>query len=178
MSSCRPDVGEMMEPMNALDHEISLAYTAHGETPALLSAIDHVLESCDVSEARAAFERAGARDFLGMESDAIPLYRKALLLGLGEVERLRCLVQLGSSLRNVGDTAAAVEVLGTARDEASADTSDWVDAFLALALHADGRPSQGLGIALNALAPHLTRYNRAVASYADDLRDVTDRPSA
>ena len=149
----------------AIDH----LYRTLGETPELLAAVDRVVEAHGVDEARAAFERAGARDFLGLEDEAIPLYREALDRGLAAPERLQCLVQLGSSLRNVGDAEGAVHVLRSARAEAPAEGKDWVDAFLALALHSTGQTSQALAVALTALAPHLTLYGRAVRSYAEDL---------
>ena len=50
------------------------------------------------------------------------------------------------------------------------------DAFLALALHDAGRPTEALAVALRRLAPTLPEYGRAVAAYADELteRDGTD----
>lgn len=155
--------------MTDLTAEIDHLYKTMGETPDLLGAVDRILQAHDADAARAAFERAGARDFLGLEEEAIPLYREALDRGLGGPERLQCLVQLGSSLRNVGDAEGAVHVLRSARAEAPAEGKDWVDAFLALALHSTGQTSQALAVALTALAPHLTLYGRAVRSYADDL---------
>jgi hypothetical protein len=71
------------EPMNDVTQEIARTYEIYGESPELLSAIDRVLEADPVHAARASFERAGARDFLGLEADAIPLYRDALERGLG-----------------------------------------------------------------------------------------------
>lgn len=155
--------------MSALRDEIDRAYDTCGETTELLAAVDRALAAHGADEARAAFERAGARDFLGLEADAVPLYRDALNRGLPMPERLQCLVQLGSSLRNIGDADGAVRVLRAARDEAPADARDWVDAFLALALHSNGETSQALAVALRALAPHLTCYGRSVDAYADDL---------
>ena len=153
-----------------LTRDIDHVYETVGDTPELLAAVDRVLEAAgEVDEARVAFERAGARDFLGLEGEAIPLYREALDRGLMEPERLQCLIQLGSSLRNVGDAQGAVHVLESARAEASGEGQDWVDAFLALALHSTGQTSQALAVALNALAPHLTLYGGAVTSYAEDL---------
>lgn len=151
--------------MTTIEDDIAQAYATYGETLDLLPAVERILDSHGIDGARAAFERAGARDFLGSESEAIPLYREALEGGLSGPERLQCLVQLGSSLRNVGETEVAVRVLRTAAEEAQ----EWVAAFLALALHSDGQPSQALSVALRALAPNLTQYGRAVASYADQL---------
>ena len=52
--------------------------------------------------ALAAFERGGARDSAGLESEAEPLYREALRLGLPDSERAQCTIQLASTLRNLG----------------------------------------------------------------------------
>ena len=155
--------------MSTLDERIDHAYENCGETPELLSAIDLVLQDHNRAGARAAFERAGARDFLGLEAEAIPLYRQAFEQGLGEPERLQCLIQLSSSLRNVGQAQEADLLLREAREEASAENRDWVDAFLALALHSSGEPAQALSVALKALTTHLTKYRRAVSSYVDAL---------
>jgi tetratricopeptide (TPR) repeat protein len=155
--------------MNDVTQEIARTYEIYGESPELLPAIDRVLEADPVDAARASFERAGARDFLGLEADAIPLYRDALERGLGQPERLQCLIQLGSSLRNIGDAESAVDVLRTARAEAQGEATDWADAFLSLALHSNGQTAEALAIALSALAAHMTRYGRAVASYAAKL---------
>ena len=46
-------------------------------------------------------------------------------------------------------------------------------AFMALALVDAGRPVDGVAEALTALAPHLTRYRRAVTAYIDELRRRT-----
>jgi hypothetical protein len=47
---------------------------------------------------------------------------------------------------------------------------DAAAAFYALALVSDGDAVIAASIALEALAPHLPRYNRSVAAYARDLR--------
>ena len=126
-----------LERVSDLDDEVAVAYTTHGETPALLSAIDRIVERSDVSEARRAFERAGARDFLGLESDAIPLYREALDRGLGEVGGCNAWF---SWARRCATSATRRPLCRsfTRHEEASADRRDWVDAFLALALHSEG----------------------------------------
>ncbi|PRY37949.1 tetratricopeptide repeat protein [Umezawaea tangerina] len=49
------------------------------------------------------------------------------------------------------------------------DLDDAVRAFLALALTGVGREREGVAMALTALAPHLTRYNRSLAAYAGAL---------
>src|SRR5690242_13208412 len=59
----------------------------------------------------AAFERGGSRDSAGLESQAEPLYREALALGLPESERAQCTIQLASTLRNLGRAGESLELL-------------------------------------------------------------------
>ncbi len=60
------------------------------------------------------FELGGAYDSAGHEAQAIPHYRRAIELGLHEEYEPRVAIQLGSSLRNVGEYAEAVAVLTAA----------------------------------------------------------------
>lgn len=119
----------------------------------------------------ALFEWASVHDFLGREAEAIPLYRQALDAGITPPRQGQAIVQLGSSLRNVGRAAEAVEVLSGQDDPAAR-------AFLALALYDSGRPAEALRTALTTLAPTLPMYQRAVTAYADDLgrRNVVGSP--
>jgi len=48
------------------------------------------------------FERACSRDSTGRSDLAVPLYRSALAHGLSDLRRRRAVIQLASSLRNVG----------------------------------------------------------------------------
>src|SRR5690625_2853375 len=104
----------------------------------------------------ALFEWASVHDFLGMEHEAVPLYRDALAQGIAEPKRSQTIIQLASSLRNVGDPHAAVELIqGHSVDEALQGAAQ---AFLALALHDTGRPDAALRAALLALAGTLPQY--------------------
>jgi 8-oxo-dGTP pyrophosphatase MutT (NUDIX family) len=113
----------------------------------------------------ALFERASLHDFLGEESDAIPLYRAALDAGLGEERRTQAVIQLASSLRNTGAHSGAIALLQ------KVDRADplWASAqaFLSLALLDDGKAAPALRTALRALAPSLPAYGSAVRRYAD-----------
>ena len=97
---------------------------------------------------------------------AVPLYRQALEHGLEGVRRRRAVVQMASSLRNIGRPEESVALLRAEIDAASDELDDAVLAFLALALVDTGRQREGLSAALAALAPHLPRYQRSVATYA------------
>ncbi|MFT2707547.1 tetratricopeptide repeat protein [Clavibacter zhangzhiyongii] len=78
------------------------------------------------------------------------------------------MIQLASSLRNVGESAEAVALLEALPDDADAAGRD---ALLALALHDAGRPTEALAVALRRLAPTLPGYGRAVAAYAEELAE-------
>ncbi len=117
---------------------------------------------------RALFELACAHDFVGREAEAVPLYRAAIDGGLGPEHRPLAVIQLASSLRNVGEAEQAVALLEAMPDDAHAPGRD---AFLALALHDAGRPTEALAVALRRLAPTLPEYGRAVAASADGLTE-------
>lgn len=119
----------------------------------------------------ALYELASVHDFLGHEHDAIPLYRAALTSGLSGDRVSQAVIQLASSLRNVGETGAAIALL---RDSPTDPvTGSAAEAFLALALHDAGEHSEALKVALTALAPTLPLYSRSVVSYAAELPGKT-----
>ncbi len=115
------------------------------------------------------FERGSAFDSTGHSDQAFPLYQQALKLGLQGQRRRRATIQLASSLRNMGKPEESVALLQAEQNAASDDLDDAVNAFLALALADTGREREGLSLVLKALAPHLTRYQRSCANYADLL---------
>ena len=117
-------------------------------------------------EAVAAFERASAFDSTGHEREAVAQYQRALELGLDRTRRRRAVIQLASSLRNVGRVEEGLVLLRAERETNSDDLDDAVAAFLALALADSGREREAVSVALAALAPHLPRYQRSVANYA------------
>lgn len=124
------------------------------------------------SDPEALFESASLHDYLGEESEAIPLYRAALESGLAGTARTEAVIQLASSLRNVGDPSGAIRLLRAV--DADDPLIDAAQAFLALALHDDDKATEGLRSALATLAPRLSAYSRSVAQYADELR-ASDR---
>jgi hypothetical protein len=78
-------------------------------------------------------------------------------------------IQLASSLRNLGRPDESVALLRAERDEGSDELDDAVVAVLALALADSGREREAAGLAIGALARHLPRYNRSMAAYAEEL---------
>jgi hypothetical protein len=95
------------------------------------------------------------------------LYRAALSSGLDGDRRSQAVIQLASSLRNIDDPEAAIELLRDAAPDHV--TGDAAQAFLALALHDAGHTAAALRVALRALAPTLPLYAGAVVAYADEL---------
>jgi hypothetical protein len=78
-------------------------------------------------------------------------------------------IQLASSLRNVGQPEESVALLTAELEAGSDDLDDAVRAFLALALTSVGREREAVSLALTALAAHLPRYNRSLVAYAGEL---------
>jgi tetratricopeptide (TPR) repeat protein len=122
-------------------------------------------------DAIALFELGGADDSTGRPDEAEAHYRQALDAGLAGERRRRAVIQLASTLRNLGRVEESVALLTAERDAGSDELDDAVAAFLALALVDAGREREATGIALEALAAHLPRYNRSLANYAQELRD-------
>ena len=123
----------------------------------------------------AQFERACAFDSTGHSDRAVPLYWEAIERGLTGERQRRAVIQLASSLRNLDRSEESVALL-TAERKAGSDTlDDAVVAFLALALVDVGREREAASLALEALAPHLPRYQRSLANYARDL--IEDSPT-
>jgi thioredoxin-like negative regulator of GroEL len=125
---------------------------------------------------RGLYEKASACDSTGLEDEAVPLYRAALAGGLDEPVRRQAVIQLASTLRNVGRADEAVRLLSAE----PADTGDGFDtavrAFLALALASSGREREATGVAVGALARHVPRYRRSLTAYGAEL--AGEAPSA
>jgi tetratricopeptide (TPR) repeat protein len=131
--------------------------------------MDELVSELPADSAVAAYERAAAFDSTGRSDLAVPLYRQALELGLESDRRRRAVIQMASSLRNLGQAEESVALLKAERDAGSDELDDAVSAFLALALVDTGREREAVSIALAALAPHLPRYQRSLTNYAREL---------
>jgi hypothetical protein len=115
------------------------------------------------------YEQASAFDTTAHPDLAVGRYRQALERGLSGRRRRRAVIQLASSLRNLGQPEESVGLLTAELEAGSDDLDDAVRAFLALALTSVGREREAVSLALTALAAHLPRYNRSLAAYAGEL---------
>ena len=86
---------------------------------AFLSKMELLVAELPADSAVAAFERAGSFDSTGHADLAVPLYRKALELGLEGQRRRRAVIQMASSLRNLGQATESVALLTAERERES-----------------------------------------------------------
>jgi Tetratrico peptide repeat len=140
-----------------------------------VAAIDALAAERPEDDPAALFERASARDSVGLETGAEALYRAALATGrLDPYRCARATIQLASTLRILGQLEESERLLATEidrRSKAGGDHAlhDELRATLALTYVAQGRAVEGAGLALLTLAPHLTRYNRSMSRNAAEL---------
>ncbi|TDP98378.1 MULTISPECIES: tetratricopeptide repeat protein [unclassified Leifsonia] len=118
------------------------------------------------------YEVGGAYDTAGEEETAAGYYERALDAGLAGDTLRRCLLQYGSTLRNLGRFDESLAVLDRARE--LFPESESVLVWHALSLHAAGR-SDGAVAELMELAadrirtPDLLRYEAAIRGNAEYL---------
>lgn len=142
---------------------------------AFLSRIEQLVAELPAHSAVGVFERAASLDSTGHSDLAVPLYRQALDLGLHGERRRRAVIQMASSLRNLGRASESVALLTAEQEVQSDDLDDAVSAFLALALVDTGREREAVSLVLTALSRHMTRYRRSLSNYA---RLISDQSSS
>ena len=111
-------------------------------------------------------------DYLGQEMKAIPLYEEALEMGLKDEWEAYALIQLGSSLKNVGKLNDALEVLTEAETRFPHLLS--ISMFLGITLHHANRESEGMKTVLKAVmrqmkTTDIERYSFALDNYINKL---------
>jgi hypothetical protein len=141
---------------------------------AFRASVDALAAELGSGDPVASFERACAFDSTGHPDRAVPLYEAALAGGLDAYRRRRTLIQLSSSLRNLGQPEHGVAMLEAERaagtDDAEVATlDDALTCTLALCLADCGRAREGVGLVVAAMAPKLPRYQRSMAAYGMDL---------
>jgi tetratricopeptide (TPR) repeat protein len=125
-----------------------------------------------VTEAEREYEIGGEHDSAGRADEAIPHYERALELGLPEELVPRALLQLGSSLRNVGRNDDALALFDDALARFPEDAA--LRLFRAFSLATAGRDREALVDVLDLArtridAPEIHRYARSLESYTRDL---------
>ncbi|MCU1489282.1 MAG: carbonic anhydrase [Acidimicrobiaceae bacterium] len=119
------------------------------------------------------FAEASGLDASSREAEAVPLYRRAIDLGLPPELEYRALVQLGNSLRVTGDVAGAVEAHRRAAERWPERAAN--RCFFALALLSAGEAPAALSQAIEAVlwlaagapAKDVREYRQAIAAYAE-----------
>jgi hypothetical protein len=143
------------------------------------AAIDALAGELDDGDPVASFERGCAADSTGHPDEAVLLYEAALAAGLPGYQGRRALIQLSSSLRNLGRPERGIVLLEAERAAGAADaeTATLDDALvctLALCLADAGRAREGVGLVVAAMAPKLPRYQRSMAAYGKHMAGFGD----
>ncbi len=121
------------------------------------------------------YEVGGSYDTAGEEQTAAGFYERALAAGLDGDTLRRCLLQYGSTLRNLDRFDESLAVLDRARAEFP--HSESVQVWHALSLHAAGRSDAAVAELMDLAAdrirtPDLLRYEAAVRGNAEYLRSL------
>ena len=139
------------------------------EPDAFIARLEVLLAELPPGSAIALFERGAAQDSTGDPDLAVPSYEAALEAGLSGLRRRRAVIQMASSVRNLGNATRAAELLTAELPLPSDELDGAVRAFLAPALVDLGREREAVAVSLTALSHYLPRYNRSLARYAEHL---------
>jgi Flp pilus assembly protein TadD len=162
------------DPSSTFDQEIARIWELNREgREAEALAVAEALVERYPDDPRAHFEYAGALDYQGREAEAVAPYRRAQALGLAGDDLPRLYVQLGSTLRNVGEVEEAERFLAEGRRRFPDHAG--IQVFHALALVSAGRSREAVVALLDLIATHadkidLDGYDRAIRAYTDELR--------
>jgi tetratricopeptide (TPR) repeat protein len=159
--------------MSAWKHELDVLIGARhgGQTEHLLELL-RKLDARYPNVAEINYQLAWTLESSGQLAEALPAYDKAVALGLTPNEHANALIGLANTLRGLGQTARAAEVLRSGQRQFP-DNREF-DVFLALALHDLGQHAEALQLSLTALVdttedPGLTAYQRTIRHAAGKL---------
>lgn len=143
------------------------AYADDTKVTETLDSIQDLVSELAPDDPRGLFELASAHDFVGLESDAIPLYERALELGVAGLNREKAVIQLASSLRNIGRTDEAITWLES--ETFSEPLQKPAKAFLALAQH-----DSGLEVDIDWLEkyPEDAIYAKSISYYYQEIKNA------
>ena len=104
----------MNTPSTSWERRVSELWSAidSHEPEAFVAAMQTLVAELPTENPIGLFEHAAAQDSTGHPDLAVPLYRAALAAGLEGIRRRRAVIQMSSSLRNLGNPALAAELLG------------------------------------------------------------------
>lgn len=127
------------------------------------------LQKQNPDNARVSYELGGTYDCQGMEEQAIPLYERAIALGLEGDDLRGCLLGLGSSYRCVEQYSDALRTLQKGLT-AFPDAAEF-KIFLALSFYNLGEAREAVSLLLTHIGEHTAhagtkRYQRAILNYA------------
>lgn len=135
-----------------------------------LARMDALTAELPENDPVAFFERGAAQDSTGHADLAVPLYKKAIEGGVPGERKRRAVIQMASSLRNMGHPEESVELLQRERETGGHDhLSEALSAMLAFSLADAGREREAVAEAVLAVIPHMPRYHRSFTYYAHDL---------
>jgi tetratricopeptide (TPR) repeat protein len=140
------------------------------EADEFIAQLELLLSELEPGSAIALFERGAAHDSTGKPALAVALYEAALHAGLNGLRRRRAVIQMASSLRNLGNAGRAEQMLRAELALPQDELTEAVRAFLALALVDLGHEREAVAVSLQALSSYLPRYNRSLARYAEQLK--------
>src|SRR3954451_18841401 len=160
----------------ALLERLSALFTARDRddmAPTVRALLDVLAEHPD--DPHVLYEVGGAYDTAGEEKTAAGYYERALEAGLDGDTLRRCLLQYGSTLRNLERFDESLAVLDRAR--AFFPASESVRVWHALSLHAAGRSDAAVAELMEVAAdgirtPDVPRYEAAIRGNAASLRSL------
>lgn len=158
--------------------ERAWAQLDQSDPPEFLATIGKIVSDPQVPDDVRQFELACAYDSTGRPDEAVPRYREALQLGLSGYRGRRAVIQLASSLRNLGRPQESVALLEHQPTDVGDGLDDAVTLFLAFALTDLGREREALTRLAHVVADHLPRYTASAHRYADALSTSPDPTQA
>ncbi|MGU3567880.1 tetratricopeptide repeat protein [Paenibacillus sp. D51F] len=155
-----------------LQEAVSLRAGGDAEKARLLLA---KLAAAHPEDAQVWYQLAWTHDSLGLESEAVPLYEKALSLGLPAEDDAGARLGLGSTLRTLGRYEESEKLLREAA--AKYPQRREFNVFLAMTLHNLGLHAEAMELLLVQLAETssddgISSYGRALSFYSDKLDQV------
>jgi tetratricopeptide (TPR) repeat protein len=144
-----------------------------GKAAEMLAKMKSLVSELEPNDPDGLFEWASVHDFLGLEAEAVPIYEQALKSGLTRLKSQKAVIQLASSLRNIGKANEAVVLLESNSFDDEMDVA--AKAFLALAYMDSGNPKKALSLVLGEFYPAEAIYGRSIKFYAQELLVPTDR---